>query len=652
VFNKNHIVDPVNKFKYDAVYRLIEAKGREHGTMTSCHYQTKDKKHTEFIKITNQPTNNGQDIYNYAQTYKYDKNGNITKIKHVGNNGWTRDQAYQDANNRLMTSKAGCLNESTFDYLNNHDNNGNMQQMPHLHEMNWDYSNRLIEVETNIQTNVSNDRAFYQYDTGGQRVRKVIEQGDARVEVRIYIGGYEIYKKYNGIGTTFERSSLHVMDDKSRIALIEKKIKDIYDSDTGSVVRTRYQLDNHLGSSLHEVDEDAKEINYEEYYPYGGTAYMAGKNETEVNLKRYRYSGKERDDETGLYYYGARYYASWLGRWVICDPAGIVDGTNLYCFVKCNPLKLIDPNGCGAREQSLGAKLEQTTREIRDSASKNINGGAQVDYQEPVNYKDKKIIPDEQIHFRDPDNKQIKQIVENKGRHLDSKWNSSKKARTKDIIAGLEQTKEQLQTLREAGKAGKSTKARVFRVMFDSDKGVSSRKNLKMWRQEAKEVRSAWINEAGDAAEKNLRKSIGITIGTFDRLSQVKNLLRAGGKVAKYAAPGVATVLAISAYSSTAAAEGHGFALMELGTEVALDVIGTVGVGITAALSPAGLGEEMTKLEMIRSLQLMYEGKQATPLEFSRLEDLPEANRKAEVEAYAMQTFGHTYFLNQANPVF
>jgi RHS repeat-associated protein len=64
-----------------------------------------------------------------------------------------------------------------------------------------------------------------------------------------------------------------------------------------------------------------------------------------VSAKRYRYTGKERDEETGLYYHGARYYAPWLGRWTAADPAGMVDGPNLYEYVRGNPVRLNDPSG-------------------------------------------------------------------------------------------------------------------------------------------------------------------------------------------------------------------------------------------------------------------------------------------------------------------
>ena len=66
------------------------------------------------------------------------------------------------------------------------------------------------------------------------------------------------------------------MDDTKRIAIIENKIKDPNKSDRGPNLRIRYQLDNHLGSSLLEIDEEEHELSYEEYYPYGGTAYLAG----------------------------------------------------------------------------------------------------------------------------------------------------------------------------------------------------------------------------------------------------------------------------------------------------------------------------------------------------------------------------------------
>ncbi|VVM27004.1 hypothetical protein BSPWISOXPB_10322 [uncultured Gammaproteobacteria bacterium] len=60
--------------------------------------------------------------------------------------------------------------------------------------------------------------------------------------------------------------------------------------------QTRYQLTSHLQSNTLELDDKAQTLSYEHYYPYGGTAIIAGKDKTEVQQKRYRYTDKERDD--------------------------------------------------------------------------------------------------------------------------------------------------------------------------------------------------------------------------------------------------------------------------------------------------------------------------------------------------------------------
>ena len=86
-------------------------------------------------------------------------------------------------------------------------------------------------------------------------------------------------------------------------------------------------------------------ISYEEYYPYGASAYRASRSSQDLSLKRYRFTGKERDEETGLDYFGVRYYASWLGRWTSADPGGFVDGFNMYRYTRNNPVNGIDREG-------------------------------------------------------------------------------------------------------------------------------------------------------------------------------------------------------------------------------------------------------------------------------------------------------------------
>ncbi|MCI5136959.1 MAG: RHS repeat-associated core domain-containing protein, partial [Candidatus Electrothrix sp. AR1] len=141
-----------------------------------------------------------------------------------------------------------------------------------------------------------------------------------------------------------ERQTLHVMDDKQRIALVETKT--VGPAENGDPLHrplVRYQLGNHLGSASLELDSNAALISYEEYHPYGTTAFQLYAQE--VSRKRYRYTGMERDEETGLNYHSARYYALWLGRWCSCDPIGIGDGVNLYRYSKNSPLVYYDRKG-------------------------------------------------------------------------------------------------------------------------------------------------------------------------------------------------------------------------------------------------------------------------------------------------------------------
>ncbi len=142
-----------------------------------------------------------------------------------------------------------------------------------------------------------------------------------------------------------ERQTLHVLDGPNRIAMVETKTIDAGVPVVSPAAITRYQFANHLGSAALELDDTAAIISYEEYFPYGGTSLQTVSGAVEVSLKRYRYQAKERDEETGLDYFGARHYAAWLGRWVSADPAGHVDGLNLYQFVRGNPLIFTDPGG-------------------------------------------------------------------------------------------------------------------------------------------------------------------------------------------------------------------------------------------------------------------------------------------------------------------
>ena len=220
---------------------------------------------------------------------------------------------------------------------------GSMASMPHLSAMDWNFAEKLSHISRGTI------EAYYSYDGNGIRTRKVVEKNGV-VETRLYLGGFEIWRNtVNGTLET-ERETLHIMDDQRRIAIVETLTVENGNRVAGPAPVQRYQLDNHLGSASLELDASANVISYEEYYPYGDTSYRAGRSASEVSRKRYRYTGKEKDEESGLYYHGARYYACWLGRWTAADPIGIGDGLNVYMYVQGNPVKMQDPSGTESEE--------------------------------------------------------------------------------------------------------------------------------------------------------------------------------------------------------------------------------------------------------------------------------------------------------------
>ena len=352
MFFNNTAIEPSNTYAYDALYRLIRAEGREHAAQNNLQRDAKNFEPVIGIPFPNSP----EALQRYIEDYEYDPVGNILGLHHTGGGAerWVRRYQYALDSNRLLATRLPGEASNLPDYTAapgygakyTYDEHGNMTSMPHLPAMEWDFKNQLHATQRQVVNGGIGEKTYYVYDAGGQRVRKVTEtQNGNPKDERIYLAGFEVFRKYNGNGqtVTLERETLHIMDDKQRIALIETRTR-LAGADPAPRQLVRYQLGNNLGSAALELDDQAQVISYEEYHPYGTTAYEAARTETETS-KRYRYTGKERDEETGFSYHEARYYAPWLGRWSSSDPLGIADGVNTYCFVNGHPIGSFDVNG-------------------------------------------------------------------------------------------------------------------------------------------------------------------------------------------------------------------------------------------------------------------------------------------------------------------
>jgi RHS repeat-associated protein len=387
VFHANQQLDAVCEYAYDAVYRLVETKGREHIGQTAFnffpeHGDDRDYPYQGAAQLTDL-----QALQHYTERYEYDPAGNFLRMFHrAAHRNWTRRYAYCEASLLEPGKLSNRLSETALEThpgapveRYSYDAHGNMTYMPHLPLMEWNYKDQLSATSRQVVKAGEPETTYYVYDASGQRARKVTEsQCGKRSCERFYVGGFEVFRKFSGGEVAMERETLHIMDDRQRIALVETKTIEDGDAIQAATPKQRYQLANHLGSTSVEVDEAGGLITYEEYSPYGNSTYQAGTRAVDVRRKRYRYIGKERDQENGLYYCTARFYAPWIGRWTSADPKSIDGGLNLYTYAADNPAILGDPSGrdpddTAPKDKNVQAKVDELKEPPTPSANDEPN---------------------------------------------------------------------------------------------------------------------------------------------------------------------------------------------------------------------------------------------------------------------------------------
>ncbi|WP_454690550.1 RHS repeat-associated core domain-containing protein [Achromobacter aloeverae] len=333
---KNQATTAARAYTYDALYRLLSASGRENAVASGS-------------PDTDNPGPDPVNYRNYSRSYAYDLGGNLIRIT-PGNGLPNRIMTVALASNRAVSNASATgatpanVHATYFDAAGNANClDGNMQQ-----PMRWSGLNQLgclVTVQRSATDPAQNDRESYAYDGDGRRVRKT---GFAKASGAwnqadvIYLPGLEIRQQSAG-----EQLEVMVLDDGARVLnWTAGKPGDIGNR------QIRYRYGDRQNSCQIETDDTGAVITQEEYYPYGGTAVWAAASTSEAKYKTIRYSGKERD-AAGLYYYGLRYYQPWIGRWINPDPGGAVDGKNLYCMVRNNPVSLRDGNGLASDDVAI-----------------------------------------------------------------------------------------------------------------------------------------------------------------------------------------------------------------------------------------------------------------------------------------------------------
>ena len=254
----------------------------------------------------------------------------------VSSGTWTRRYAYdravadrpgRDSNRLSATSLPGDPAAGPYHATYVYDAHGNMTQMPHLSRASPGTSRTAIAATARHVVSGTVPVTYYRYDSAAQRVSKMTDnvpaagQPATRQKERVYLGAVEIYREYGTDPTTSRWCARRCTSTRlaRSCALVETRTvgTDPAPQNSPATSTPTTSAPPSSNSTTRRRSSATRSTS-----PTAAPPTRPSAPQTETP-KRYRYTGKERDEENGLYYHGARYYAPWLGRWTSCDPAGL-----------------------------------------------------------------------------------------------------------------------------------------------------------------------------------------------------------------------------------------------------------------------------------------------------------------------------------------
>jgi len=296
------------------------------------------------------------------RTFTYDLNGNWTSrlvVPPSGGPGTTT--AYTPNADNEYAYIAG--------YAAVHDANGNLRRPDPWTTYEYDWANRLTHVDITAGGPLPATAVSYTHDALNRRVTKTV--GTATTHY-IYSGA-QVIEEYEGASLT----RVYVSAGDAPLLM-----------DTGSA--RYYHLTDRQGSVIALANSAGAMVESYTYTAFGQMTVFDASGTVRANSaygNRFGFTGQRWDAETGLWYYRNRMYSPDLGRFLQRDPAGYVDGANLYAYVHNNPVLFTDPDGLMARKAgeaafglakdivtlpyTIGAAAEQTYKVFR---GENIGG--------------------------------------------------------------------------------------------------------------------------------------------------------------------------------------------------------------------------------------------------------------------------------------
>ena len=358
---------------------------------------SKEGNMTNKLSTTNIPGSQGNSYpkaeLDYNLDYEYDP-AYAHRLIHAG----TRYYRY-DANGNITAEKDGPFTDEeeftfTYSYFENEDVYGTdygfgLDAPKETEQANpqdlFAYRRNYTWNERNLLTK-SSDRNFtvhYRYGDDGQRALKYTDEG--RSETLYFNNFFTIHiptqDQNNPQGLRVHK---HIFVGNSRLVTAMTHTDNHGDNEEQKAKRYYYHSD-HLGSAQFVTDWNGRQYEHIEYTPYGELWIE----EVAAGLDKlpFRFTGKELDEETGLYYYGARYLDPKYSRWLSGDPAlgeymagssvgegGIYNTVNfnVYHYGSNNPIKYTDPTGRYDKEEykAFKALTRQEKNVILSSISK------------------------------------------------------------------------------------------------------------------------------------------------------------------------------------------------------------------------------------------------------------------------------------------
>jgi RHS repeat-associated protein len=377
----------VRSFEYDGLSRLTWATGRECSQIAaprpwadptwpgggSCGSYPAAPTQTNTKDLTSL----------YAETYEYDPAGNLTATRHrtagaswsrqLGVAGRSAEQWRQEWTARFAARQSGGPhwtgapgNQATHCgddppgtmTVHGYDLNGNLISRGLEQGFGWDHSNRLREFYVQAGGTRSVE-ARYCYDAAGERVVKLVRKQGGELEITVAIGGlFERFTRLANGTTVVTNDRIHLVDGRVRIA--ELRLGAAVLDDPGPPVRysiTDHVLNNTVVLGGATLASATSFINREEFFPYGESSFGS------FGRKRFRFVGRERDDESGLCFHGARYYSPFTGRWISPDPSGADAEFGLYSYARDNPIRFVDPGGLQAAPAPTDQELSRAANQ-------------------------------------------------------------------------------------------------------------------------------------------------------------------------------------------------------------------------------------------------------------------------------------------------